>query len=102
MGSGLQRWLRLLMVQCYHASDFPIIAPLSRETLQTHYLVAYPTICIPHDVAPSERLIARCYDAIRNGTGWEKTLFTLRNRSCIVLIVGMPNDEISGILGLFS
>lgn len=29
----------------------------------------------PHDVMLGERLIARCYDAIRNGAGWEKTLF---------------------------
>ncbi|MBE1163038.1 alkaline phosphatase family protein [Dyella acidiphila] len=31
----------------------------------------------PHDVALSERLIARCYDAIRNGAGWKKTLFII-------------------------
>lgn len=29
----------------------------------------------PHDVMLGERLIARCYDAIRNGPGWERTLF---------------------------
>ncbi len=31
----------------------------------------------PHDVALSERLIARCYDAIRNGAGWARTLFII-------------------------
>jgi len=31
----------------------------------------------PHDVALGERLIARCYDAIRNGAGWERTLFII-------------------------
>lgn len=31
----------------------------------------------PHDVALSERLIARCYDALRNGAGWKKTLFII-------------------------
>ncbi len=29
----------------------------------------------PHDVMLGERLIARCYDAIRNGAGWDRTLF---------------------------
>lgn len=29
----------------------------------------------PHNVAFGERLIARCYDALRNGAGWKKTLF---------------------------
>lgn len=29
----------------------------------------------PHNVAFGERLIARCYDAIRNGAGWAQTLF---------------------------
>ena len=29
----------------------------------------------PHNVAYGERLIARCYDALRNGPGWEQTLF---------------------------
>jgi phospholipase C len=29
----------------------------------------------PHNVAFGERLIARCYDALRNGAGWEQTLF---------------------------
>jgi len=29
----------------------------------------------PHNVAYGERLIARCYDALRNGAGWEQTLF---------------------------
>jgi phospholipase C len=29
----------------------------------------------PHNVAYGERLIARCYDALRNGAGWERTLF---------------------------
>ena len=31
----------------------------------------------PHDVAFGERLIARCYDALRNGAGWKQTLFIL-------------------------
>jgi phospholipase C len=31
----------------------------------------------PHDVALGERLIARVYDAIRNGAGWERTLFII-------------------------
>jgi len=31
----------------------------------------------PHDVALSERLIARCYDAIRNGAGWSSSLFII-------------------------
>ena len=31
----------------------------------------------PHDVAYGERLIARCYDALRNGAGWEQTLFII-------------------------
>jgi phospholipase C len=31
----------------------------------------------PHDVAYGERLIARCYDALRNGKGWEQTLFII-------------------------
>jgi|KBSMisStandDraft_5_1062788.scaffolds.fasta_scaffold02343_3 phospholipase C len=31
----------------------------------------------PHDVALGERLVARCYDAIRNGAGWERTLFII-------------------------
>jgi phospholipase C len=31
----------------------------------------------PHDVAYGERLIARCYDAIRNGKGWAQTLFII-------------------------
>lgn len=31
----------------------------------------------PHDVALGERLIARCYDAIRNGAAWERTLFVI-------------------------
>ena len=29
----------------------------------------------PHDVMLGERLIARCYDAIRNGAAWDRTLF---------------------------
>jgi phospholipase C len=29
----------------------------------------------PHNVAFGERLIARCYDALRNGAGWAQTLF---------------------------
>ena len=29
----------------------------------------------PHNVAYGERLIARCYDALRNGAGWDETLF---------------------------
>ena len=29
----------------------------------------------PHNVAYGERLIARCYDALRNSPGWEHTLF---------------------------
>ena len=29
----------------------------------------------PHNVAYGERLIARCYDALRNGPGWPQTLF---------------------------
>jgi phospholipase C len=28
----------------------------------------------PHDIGYGERLIARCYDAIRNGPGWKNTL----------------------------
>jgi phospholipase C len=31
----------------------------------------------PHDVMLGERLIARCYDAIRNGPGWDQTLFII-------------------------
>ena len=31
----------------------------------------------PHDIALGERLIARCYDAIRNGAGWDRTLFII-------------------------
>jgi phospholipase C len=31
----------------------------------------------PHDVTLGERLIARCYDAIRNGAGWKNTLFII-------------------------
>ena len=31
----------------------------------------------PHDVSFGERLIARCYDALRNGAGWKKTLFII-------------------------
>jgi phospholipase C len=31
----------------------------------------------PHDVRLGERLIARVYDALRNGSGWEKTLFII-------------------------
>lgn len=31
----------------------------------------------PHDVNLGERLIARCYDAIRNGAAWERTLFVI-------------------------
>jgi len=31
----------------------------------------------PHNVAFGERLIARCYDALRNGKGWEQTLFII-------------------------
>lgn len=31
----------------------------------------------PHNVMYGERLIARCYDAIRNGPGWERTLFII-------------------------
>ena len=31
----------------------------------------------PHNVAYGERLIARCYDALRNGAGWEQTLFVV-------------------------
>ncbi len=29
----------------------------------------------PHNIAYGERLIARCYDALRNGPGWPQTLF---------------------------
>jgi phospholipase C len=29
----------------------------------------------PHNIAYGERLIARCYDALRNGAGWDQTLF---------------------------
>jgi phospholipase C len=29
----------------------------------------------PHNVAYGERLIARCYDALRNGAGWVETFF---------------------------
>jgi len=29
----------------------------------------------PHNVAFGERLIARCYDALRNGAAWKQTLF---------------------------
>jgi phospholipase C len=29
----------------------------------------------PHDIAFGERLIARCYDALRNGAAWKQTLF---------------------------
>jgi phospholipase C len=31
----------------------------------------------PHNIAYGERLIARCYDALRNGPGWEQTLFII-------------------------
>jgi phospholipase C len=31
----------------------------------------------PHDVALGERLIARVYDAVRNGAGWERTLLII-------------------------
>lgn len=31
----------------------------------------------PHDVMLGERLIARCYDALRNGPGWDRTLFII-------------------------
>jgi len=31
----------------------------------------------PHNVAFGERLIARCYDALRNGAGWKQTLFII-------------------------
>ena len=31
----------------------------------------------PHNVAFGERLIARCYDALRNGGGWKQTLFII-------------------------
>ncbi len=31
----------------------------------------------PHNVAYGERLIARCYDALRNGAGWDETLFII-------------------------
>jgi phospholipase C len=31
----------------------------------------------PHNVALGERLIARCYDALRTGPGWERTLFII-------------------------
>ena len=31
----------------------------------------------PHDVKLGERLIARCYDAIRNGAAWDRTLFII-------------------------
>jgi phospholipase C len=31
----------------------------------------------PHDVALGERLIARVYDAVRNGANWERTLFII-------------------------
>ncbi len=31
----------------------------------------------PHDVTLGERLIARVYDAVRNGSGWERTLFII-------------------------
>ena len=31
----------------------------------------------PHNVAYGERLIARCYNALRNGAGWEQTLLVV-------------------------
>jgi phospholipase C len=31
----------------------------------------------PHDVALGERLIARIFDAVRNGAGWERSLFII-------------------------
>lgn len=31
----------------------------------------------PHDVSYGERLIARCYDALRNGAAWDRTLFII-------------------------
>ncbi|MDA8382369.1 MAG: hypothetical protein M0037_04760 [Betaproteobacteria bacterium] len=31
----------------------------------------------PHDVRYGERLIARCYDALRSGPGWKNTLFLI-------------------------
>jgi phospholipase C len=31
----------------------------------------------PHNIAYGERLIARCYDALRNGAGWAETLFII-------------------------
>ncbi|WP_127904088.1 alkaline phosphatase family protein [Solirhodobacter olei] len=31
----------------------------------------------PHDITYGERLIARCYDAIRNGAAWTRTLFII-------------------------
>lgn len=31
----------------------------------------------PHDIMLGERLIARCYDAIRHGPGWDRTLFII-------------------------
>lgn len=31
----------------------------------------------PHDVRLGERLIARCYDAIRNGAAWDRSLFII-------------------------
>lgn len=31
----------------------------------------------PHNVAYGERLVARCYDALRNGPGWKNTLFVI-------------------------
>ena len=31
----------------------------------------------PHDVRYGERLIARCYDALRSGPGWKRTLFLI-------------------------
>ncbi|RFB79256.1 alkaline phosphatase family protein [Methylovirgula sp. 4M-Z18] len=31
----------------------------------------------PHNVSYGERLIARCYDALRHGAGWKQTLFII-------------------------
>ena len=31
----------------------------------------------PHNVARGDRLIAKCYDALRNGPGWSRTLFII-------------------------
>jgi phospholipase C len=40
----------------------------------------FPALDVTHNKKPANidwRLIARCYDAIRNGAGWEKTLFII-------------------------